>query len=151
MYGIPRSTLQGRVRSKVVHGKNPSRKPYLVPAKEKELSQFLSQEGAANDRSPPKKKRRFGFGKSKDTKKKAKKTSQKKRNKKEKPFVMELGSPADSPASVRAGSSQASTSSPKQGHPTHPAPTFDISAVSFSSFSDDNDVIVKDVFRRKVS
>ena len=92
----------------------------------------VSQEGAANDRSPPKKKRCYGFEKSKDTKKKAKKTSQKKINKKEKPFVMELGSPADSPASVRA-------------------PTFDISAVSFSSFSDDNDVIVKDAFCREVS
>ena len=46
----------------------------------------VSQEGAANNRSPPKKKRRFGFGKSKDTKKKAKKTSQKKEKQERKAF-----------------------------------------------------------------
>jgi hypothetical protein len=40
-YGIPRTTLQDRVRGKVVHGKNPGPKPYLVAAEEKELSQFL--------------------------------------------------------------------------------------------------------------
>ena len=40
-YGVPRTTLQDRVVGKVVHGKNPDPKPYLVPAEEKELSQFL--------------------------------------------------------------------------------------------------------------
>ena len=40
-YGVPRSTLQDRVLGKVVHGRNPGPKPYLVPAEENELSQFL--------------------------------------------------------------------------------------------------------------
>ena len=35
-YGVPRTALQDRVR-----GKNPGPKPYLVPAEEKELLQFL--------------------------------------------------------------------------------------------------------------
>ena len=115
---------------------------------------------ADDDRSPPRKKRRFDFGKAKDTKKaakKAKKASPKKKNKKEKPFLVELGSPADSPppASVRVGSSQASTSSSKHDAtlpvPTHHAPTLDTSDFSISSFRDDDDIIVKDAFRRKVS
>ena len=105
----------------------------------------VSQDVVDDDCSPPRKKRRFGFGKSKDTKKKkTKKISPKKKNKKEKPFVMELGSPADSPPHV--GSSQASISSPKQSHPpppsfdvtlpvpAHPAPTINISSFSISSF-----------------
>ena len=122
----------------------------------------VSKDIVDDDCSPPRKKRRFGFGKSKDTKKKAaKKTSPKKKNKKDKPFVMELGSLAASPPHV--GSSQASTSSPKQGHqplplfdatlpvPAHPAPRINISSFSISSFSDDDDVVVKEFFRRKVS
>ena len=40
-YGVPRTTLQDHVQGKVVHGKNPGPKPYLVPAEEKELSLFL--------------------------------------------------------------------------------------------------------------
>ena len=74
----------------------------------------------------------LALGSPRTQRRKLRKHHKKKINKKEKPFVMELSSPADSPASVRA-------------------PTFDISAVSFSFFSDDNGVIVKDAFRRKVS
>ena len=40
-FGVPRTTLQDRVRGRVVHGKNPGPKPFLVPSEEKELSQFL--------------------------------------------------------------------------------------------------------------
>ena len=40
-YGVPRSILQDRVLGNVVHGKNLGPKPYLVPAEENELSQFL--------------------------------------------------------------------------------------------------------------
>ena len=40
-HGVPRTTLQHRVRGKVVYGVNPRPRPYLEPAEEKELSQFL--------------------------------------------------------------------------------------------------------------
>ena len=40
-FGVPRTTLLDHVRSKVVHGKNPGPKLFLVPSEEKELSQFL--------------------------------------------------------------------------------------------------------------
>ena len=40
-FGVPRSTLQDRMNGWVTHGTNLGPKPYLAPAEEKELSQFL--------------------------------------------------------------------------------------------------------------
>ena len=40
-FGVPRSTLQDRINGRVIHGTNPGPQPYLAPAEEQELSQFL--------------------------------------------------------------------------------------------------------------
>ena len=46
VHGVPRTTLQDRVKGKVVHGVNPGPQPYLQPAEEKELSCFLAEVAA---------------------------------------------------------------------------------------------------------
>jgi len=45
-HGVPRTTLEDRVKGKVVHSVNPGPKPYLQPAEEKELSCFLIEVAA---------------------------------------------------------------------------------------------------------
>lgn len=47
LHGVPRTTLQDRVKGKVMHGVNPGSKSYLQPAEEKELSCFLIEVAAA--------------------------------------------------------------------------------------------------------
>ena len=46
LHGVPRTTLQDRVKGKVMHGVNPGPHPYLHPGEEKELSCFLTEVAA---------------------------------------------------------------------------------------------------------
>jgi len=50
VHGVLRTTLQDRVKGKVIHGVNPGPQPYLQPAEEKELSCFLTEVAAVGYR-----------------------------------------------------------------------------------------------------
>ena len=41
LHGVPRTTLQDRMKGRVQHGKNPGPVPYLTSKEEKELSKYL--------------------------------------------------------------------------------------------------------------
>ena len=46
LHGVPRATLQDRVKGKVMHGVNAGPQPYLQTGEEKELSCFLMEVAA---------------------------------------------------------------------------------------------------------
>ena len=50
LHGVPRTTLQDRVKGKVMHGVNPGPQLYLQPDEEKELSCFLTEVAAVGYR-----------------------------------------------------------------------------------------------------